>query len=157
MPTYKELICKQCLSPFKRELKQFNQETKRGRMEFYCSHFCHNKGRIDEHSSFRGMFTNSKKHARKIKKEYELSLEDFRNLWEKQKGICSYTGLTMTLGTTCNNSPFTPTTASLDRIDSDKGYTRDNVEFVCLFINYGKNGFTKKEVEGFLHRMKSNL
>lgn len=42
----------------------------------------------------------------------------------------------------------------MDRIDSSKGYTKDNVEFVCRFINLGKNGYSKKEVQNLMALIK---
>lgn len=43
--------------------------------------------------------------------------------------------------------------ASLDRIDSSKGYVKGNVEFVCLLINMAKNSYSKKEVSSFFEEM----
>lgn len=40
--------------------------------------------------------------------------------------------------------------ASLDRIDSSKGYIKGNVEFVCYAINLAKNSFTRDEMKEFL-------
>lgn len=42
-----------------------------------------------------------------------------------------------------NKSPWQP---SIDRIDSNGGYTRDNVQFVCLIYNLCKNDATDDDV-----------
>lgn len=76
-----------------------------------------------------------------------LNLEFLKSLWEKQNGICPYTGLKMVLS---GQEKHTPYSASLDRIDSSKGYIKGNVEFVCLFVNYGKNGFRQEQVKQFI-------
>jgi hypothetical protein len=47
------------------------------------------------------------------------------------------------------------TKASLDRIDSTKGYIKGNVEFVCLAINYAKNKFSKEDTLTFLNEIKA--
>jgi hypothetical protein len=52
------------------------------------------------------------------------------NIWAqylKQEGKCAFTGLDLTL---TNSNNFNFQTASLDRIDSTKGYTPDNIQWV---------------------------
>lgn len=44
-------------------------------------------------------------------------------MWNKQKGKCALTGIPMTV----TKSGRTNTNISIDRIDSNKGYTKDNV------------------------------
>jgi hypothetical protein len=40
-----------------------------------------------------------------------------------------------------------PFKASLDRIDSSRGYTEDNVQWVCWSVNQMKSDKTKEEFE----------
>jgi len=75
--------------------------------------------------------------------DYEYLVE----LWEKQKGICPYSGNIMTL-----QFEMTPYTASLDRIDSSLPYLKNNVEFVCVAVNYAKSTFSKEEMKKFFSR-----
>lgn len=49
------------------------------------------------------------------------------------------------------------TRASLDRIDSTKGYVKGNVEFVCLAINYAKNNFKKEEMMSLIKDFISSV
>lgn len=49
----------------------------------------------------------------------------------------------------------TPTKASLDRIDPNKGYIIGNVEFVCYCINVMKNDFTKEQMIDFINNIKN--
>ena len=67
--------------------------------------------------------------------EWNLSLAFLTKLWEKQEGICVYSGVPLSYE---DNHPHT---VSLDRIDSSKGYTEDNVQFVCTIVNYVKQRF----------------
>lgn len=84
--------------------------------------------------------------------ECKLSVLQIEEIWEFQGGKCPYTGIGMKLVTPKNKT--SPYQASLDRIDSSKGYTRDNVEFVCLAVNYAKNNFTKEQIIEFFKELK---
>lgn len=70
-----------------------------------------------------------------------------RELWINQKAICPYTKNIMNF-----NKKTNPYHASLDRIDSSKGYLKGNVEFVCLSVNYAKNKFPKEEITRFFNK-----
>ena len=57
---------------------------------------------------------------------------DFEWAWAKlveQDFRCSLTGIAFTWGVK------DPTTLSIDRIDPSKGYTKENVRFVCWWVN----------------------
>ena len=49
--------------------------------------------------------------------------------------------------------PLTPDRASLDRIDSTKGYVKGNIQFVAVMAQYAKHGFTEQELLGFCKRV----
>ena len=81
--------------------------------------------------------------------EFDLEPDDIRLIFEAQGGRCAYTGKAIYLrGMRHHNtrrgrsrglvSYHNMNKASVDRIDSTKGYTRDNVHLVCLHINYAK-------------------
>lgn len=38
------------------------------------------------------------------------------------------------------------TNVTLDRIDNDRGYTRNNIRLVCRAVNYMKAGMTDREM-----------
>lgn len=56
-------------------------------------------------------------------------------LYVKQGSRCALTGLPIGISNTIKGDWHGETTASLDRIDSRKGYTRDNVQWVHKWIN----------------------
>ena len=110
----------------------------------------------DEYSSFRIYLTNLNnrlKNFSKRKTTCDLDFYFLKELWEKQKGICPYSGLKMELKTS-HNKRATPFQASLDRIISGKDYTKDNVEFVCLAVNYAKNSFPKGQMTDFFNKVR---
>lgn len=109
--------------------------------------------RVDEFSPFRIFLAHirDRKKYNNYKHEVNIDLPYLKKIWKKQNGICPYTGIEMILYPTCDQRKIkNPVQASLDRIDSSKGYIKGNVEFVCLAINYAKNGFTKEEFMNFL-------
>ncbi len=70
--------------------------------------------------------------------KFTLTKEYLWNLFEKQKHLCNLSGIPLCFG----RKRKTPeTTASLDRIDSAKGYIRGNVQWVHKDINKMKQTF----------------
>ena len=112
---------------------------------------------LDEFSPFRSHFKGIRQ--RSVEKELEVAI-DLRALkiqWDKQNGICPYTGRKMLLAKSTNDvKTATPNTASVDRIDSDKGYTIDNIQWVCLMAQYAKNIFTEQELITFCEDVANN-
>ena len=86
-----------------------------------------------------------------------------RQLWDGQEGRCAFTGLPMVLpdipsdrGQTVEfrQSDNLLFAASLDRKNSDLPYARDNVHFVCRFVNMGKGKSADCQVVEFLEAYK---
>ena len=144
---YIEVICNHCGSKIQKELKEYTRQTNKRNFNFFCDLTCAAKTlRRDDLTPFRIFIESGKKHSKKRGYKYEITVEFLKSLWEQQKGICPYTGKQMILS---ERGKHHLTSASLDRIDSSKGYSESNVEFVCLFVNLGKNGFTKDQVKEF--------
>lgn len=47
-----------------------------------------------------------------------------------------------------------PAAASLDRIDSTKGYVKGNVQFVCRAINLAKSTFSDADMKNFIDNIR---
>ncbi|MBR8835562.1 MAG: hypothetical protein DSM106950_16500 [Stigonema ocellatum SAG 48.90 = DSM 106950] len=95
-----------------------------------------------------------RKSAKHREQECSVILADLKLLWETQKGICPYTGWNLVLlpcTTHYENTPLTTNRASVDRIDSSKGYTVNNIQFVAVIANFAKNAFTEEELINFCH------
>ncbi len=165
------LTCEHCKKEFDRPLKEYNRNIKRGMIRNFCglSCFAHVRNaslpkefwqnlykkrnkkpcrNLDPMSPFRSFL----KKCKSRKKDYNLDLEYLKEVWDKQEGICPYTKIKMLIPKSTSDSIKCNSLkkASLDRINSDFGYIKGNVEFVCLFINLAKNSFTKKETEEFI-------
>lgn len=65
----------------------------------------------------------------------DVNTDDLLDLWKQQRGRCALTGWKMTVR---RGDGIVRTNASIDRIDSGKGYTLENVQLVCVAANKAK-------------------
>jgi len=77
--------------------------------------------------------------------EFSLSAEFLWNLFLKQDKKCTLTGETIKFCKKWGNKYSKETTASLDRINSSKGYINENVQWVHKIINIMKQDLTDEE------------
>lgn len=78
--------------------------------------------------------------------EFSITFEDVVNLWKKQNGLCSLSGIKMTYEL---QNGRTPTNVSIDKIDRTKGYTIDNIQLVCMACNQIKSDLSEREMYEF--------
>ncbi len=170
-----ELICEQCQKQFSRSKKEHTRNSNKGRKTF-CSiscarrflnilnpprgNICNFQGKkksVNALSPFRWFYRRIVNRQESHGIGTDITVEFLKELWEKQKGICPYTKFEMSLprgvATKKNNSPLR---ASLDRIDSSRPYLKDNVEFVCVSVNYAKNGFSKEQMYNFFDSVRKS-
>lgn len=86
----------------------------------------------------------SLKHARqKQGVEWGITSEDLADLWEEQAGRCAVTNLIMTHHRDgSGNKAFN---ASIDRINPEVGYLKQNVQLVCYTVNIMKHALSPDE------------
>ncbi len=79
---------------------------------------------------------------------FDVSEEFLWALFESQDGKCALTGVNITLVNKIksNNVDWSAISASLDRKDSSRGYTEDNVQWVHKTINRLKNNYSLEEL-----------
>lgn len=105
-----------------------------------------NKLFYDDHFAMKTKLQSALKGARRRAKEHnkyiDIDLEFLYYLWNKQNGKCALTGIPLTYkfyeGRVNSN-------VSIDRIDSSKGYAKDNVQLVCMAANQMKNDLSQDE------------
>lgn len=68
-----------------------------------------------------------------------ITIQDLQALWEKHGGVCALSGMPISL--VVQGRSRKGWTASVDRINSDVGYTVDNIQFVHKDVNLMKNHF----------------
>ena len=82
------------------------------------------------------LFTHIKHHAKSRNIEVAITIEDAWHQYLKQNKKCALTGVNLIIdsfkGSTADR------TASLDRINSEIGYTKDNIQWIHKDINYIK-------------------
>jgi hypothetical protein len=164
-----ELICEKCKKSYEKILSKYIRNERLNRKS-YCSLKCsanidkiplekrnsfdisqYSNNKVDNWTKFRFYF---KLMSLKERKNCQISFEELEEVWNKQNGICPYSNIKLTLSTHTTKDPIFYKRASLDRIDSSKPYTKDNVEFVSLAINYMKNKFSKQETFDFINILK---
>ena len=119
----------------------------------YCSEYCKRK----THKSVYHHYLNGvKKRAIKTNKDYDLDETFIKKLLEeKQKNKCNLTNITIEVYDKKYEKSLAHS-ASLDRIDSNLGYTKDNVQWISLGINYMKLDYDESEVHELLSLIQKN-
>lgn len=165
--------CKNCEKDFNYAKKELNRQIKRGRTinDLFCSRSCviifNNAHLSDEQRRMKSIQksksnkgnTYAKKgnftyYLNKAKsRDPNMNIDDayLEQLWINQSDKCSLSNIKIHL----KNGKHKLNTASLDRIDSSKGYIKGNVQFVAYAINLAKNTFSDNELLEFLQEVKS--
>jgi hypothetical protein len=149
-----KLQCTQC-----NEFKDFscfgksNQPKNTYKLTYLCKECAKNKVheyRNTEAGFWVGVWNNLTQSAKTRKIDVEVTKEDIVNLWNKQQGLCAITKLPMqkvkaqrTTRSRCMNQ----FRASVDRIDSEKGYVKGNIRMVCAYVNVMKLDQTDEQLK----------
>lgn len=123
------LVCIECRENSPRSLNKKYQET------HGMSYSTFVKGQSPK-DFLRDMVKNAKKRSKYKDLEFDLTLDDMLEIYEKQNGNCALSGVKMTYFV---NQDKVKTNMSFDRIDSSKGYNKDNIQIVCYYANIMKN------------------
>jgi hypothetical protein len=156
-----ECVCNSCGCSFLKSTKEYNRRIKLYKL-LYCSLSCAGIANQNSLGEYKGKISQIPKDVVKRKKdefsdlrvfarlarrrdtEQNLTLEYLKELWELQNGTCPLTGWMLSLDRSAK-----PNQASLDRIDSNKGYIQGNVRYVALIANLCKWSFTDEQVIHF--------
>lgn len=85
------------------------------------------------------------KRGRKECSTHTITVEDIVNLKKKQNNKCVYSGIELAWERNKDNK------ASIDRIDSTKGYTPDNIQLVTKVVNQAKSDLTHEQFIGLVN------
>jgi len=93
------------------------------------------------------LYGRFKKSAKTRGIEWDVSMKYLWELYQDQDGKCALSGLELKLETSLNRKKGESNiTASLDRIDSDEGYTKDNVQWVHKDVNKMKQDLSEERL-----------
>ena len=113
---------------------------------------------VSQHSGHsRDGFTGLRALLRRIKNKYhnyDVDLDYLKEVWDNQN-TCIYSGVKLQLPKWkgINNPLYT---ASIDRIDSEKGYVKGNIQFISITSNHSKNSMTHEQMLEFCRLIMEN-
>jgi hypothetical protein len=99
------------------------------------------------------LWGSTKTNAKKRNLDFTITIEEMWDLFIKQGKICALSGLPLKFDTSTNSKDGN---ASIDRIDSNKGYIIDNVQWVDKRINEMKWNLGEEEFIEFCHLVAVN-
>lgn len=175
-----QLTCPVCGKQYDKAMSEIKRNELKGRLNFCsisCAATYRNlhpgKSVLDAQQKFANTFGKSKKIIVKVNDELQkfkyalsktqsrssskkrkplentLTLQDLQEVWNTQKGKCVYSGVDLILPARNKRIPHIYE-ASIDRIDSSKGYNKNNIQFISVTMNYMKNTMTDIEVKKYL-------
>jgi hypothetical protein len=171
--------CDFCSNEFEKPLNEYKRQSERGRTLFYCSRKCSgnrpdNKNKLKNlglgHAPFKGGLNKLvtpdeialgglKEFSRRIRRrkqfDKELSPNNLLEIWNTQNGKCAYTNVQLILPCSSDyNESNNNFKASIDRIDSNKPYSIDNIQFTSITVNYLKNNMIESDITQFFNIIK---
>jgi hypothetical protein len=161
--------CYVCGKFFEKPLTEINRNIRMNRNNF-CNKKClgvfnaknfgdrKNNYDITKHSNnAKDGYTGIRALFRRIKQrhhDYDVDLEYLKELWDNDNS-CVYTGVKLVLPKhTGFNDPLY--TASLDRIESSKGYVKGNVQYISITANHAKNSMSHEQMINFCNLIVEN-
>lgn len=161
--------CSNCNKNFEKRTGEYNR-CKRSDWNHFCSRKCYGefhkerltkhgkenykkflktyKRQKDELSHFRWHLHGVRQRAKDKNYKCCITLEYLKDIWEKQNGTCPYTGWKLN-PVYFSSKGVDKYSASLDRIDSSKGYIEGNVQFVSVMANYAKHTWNEQDFIDF--------
>lgn len=124
-----EILCR-CDCGFERMLRVAN-----ARRDVHCD-ACISK--VRSISGIRAYWRHVLWSAKRRNKKVNVTEEFALSLLEKQGGLCALSGVAIKMGETWSSFRAGECTASLDRIESDRDYDTDNIQWVHKDLNWLK-------------------
>lgn len=88
--------------------------------------------------------------------EFNVTIEELWYLYEKQNKKCNLSGVDIDFDIETSAWKGRKPTASLDRIDSKKGYTIENIQWLHEHVNWMKQDFSQIEFIEWCKRVHTN-
>jgi hypothetical protein len=81
--------------------------------------------------------------------EHDITLQHLQDTWDRQNGQCFYTGIPMNF----NKNEWK---VSLERLDTSKGYTKDNIVLCCLELNT-RSQWNISKLDDMIHILEQGI
>lgn len=102
----------------------------------------------------RGYFGRVRRGAFERGLEFNITLKDVWDVFIKQNKKCIFTGLDLNF--VPNSDKCRQQNASIDRIDSNKGYLIDNIQIVHKHVNFMKYTLSSEELINYCNLISNN-
>lgn len=144
-------ICPKCEK--ERDSSKFDSDkSNQDGLQTYCKK-CRDEQRKNRLNTFNEfmtkLFKDLKDNAKSRNIPVEITLANIKELYEQQNHKCALTGDIMTYETwerIDDQHIINKRNISVDRLDHDKGYTKDNIQLVCMIINIWKTYLSQEEL-----------
>jgi hypothetical protein len=163
-----KIVCAHCSNEFEIAPRRFNWNEKHGK-KCFCSAKCvglhfgslqtvARRGH-SELTPFTWFMSGIKRRDKKKSRVTGVTREDLKAQWDRQAGVCPYTGWKLILPE-CGRGWIWVSRkktlgikdrcqASVDRIDSSKGYEVGNIQFVSVLANLAKRAMNEQDFVAF--------
>jgi len=140
---HKSRVCRTC--NIRKDITRF--EITKGYRARQCRS-CRQAGKRKRMSNCPYSYINNLYHGlayrRKETHDFTVTKEDLHELYDQQKGICAYSGVEMT--NIKDGEGYHLTNISIDRVNNDLGYVKENIALVCLSVNMMKYTMELKDL-----------
>ncbi len=160
-----EIICEnpKCVKSFLKVLSEIKRTNKKGGKHF-CSLSC--SGKVNHRKNIdpkiakdnlligynkSDKYTGLREHLRRAKyrnQDVDITLDDLLEQWDNQAGVCPYSGVNLIHPIRMKDEGLIYM-ASLDRVDSNIGYMKGNIQFISAVANMAKNNMTHEQMVEF--------
>jgi len=112
-----------------------------------------NSKKLVKEYPLKALLSSIKSGAKNRNLKFEINYDFIEKLWKTQEGLCYYTKVPMKL----TARQKTPYQVSIDRIDSNLGYTKENAVLCCQAVNYMKNDYSLEDFILFKNSLQEAL
>lgn len=114
-----------------------------GRRQRTCRYFLNLSRRVKrrEQDWFSYIYDLARHRSKRKGLLFEISIDDIRDVWEKQDGRCAVTGEKMQKIVDRDNLQ----TGSIDQISPGCGYTKYNIQMVTMWANRAKTSLSQED------------
>ncbi len=109
------------------------------------------KDRLTADGWFKWIVSTKKSVCKKNGMDFDIDVQYLKNQYDEQCGLCFYSKTKLEFGISSLRS------ASLERLDSSKGYIKNNVVIASKAMNWAKNKFPEHDFITFLLDMINGL